>query len=178
MYLANRSASPVSASYKLYVHNQETDDDDLIFQSNGIKLFETQGQGKIDGWGRDRFLPYHKCTDGSICQDDTIIFAVEITVFGDIETTLSQIMSMGSTLDQDLNHLFDNPSGSDVTVCVHGTDKQHFLHRVILSARSPVFYAMLTHSTCENDSGRIVLHDDDPRVVEYFFKFLYTDYLR
>lgn len=177
MYLANRSASPVSASYKLFVHNQDSDDDDLIFQSNGIKLFETQGQGKIDGWGRDRFLPYHKTTERSICRDDTIIFSVEIMVFGDIEN-LCQTISVGSTLDQDMNSLFVNQNGSDVKVYLNGTEKEMLLHRAILSARSPVFRSMLNNPTCENATGCIMLHDDDPRAVEFFFMFLYTDFLR
>ena len=51
LYLANRSSNAVSATYKLFIHNQETNEDEIIFTSAGVKLFDTQGQGRIDGWG-------------------------------------------------------------------------------------------------------------------------------
>ena len=177
MYLANRSACPVSAGYKLFVYNHDTEDEELIFQSNGVKLFETQGHGKIDGWGRDRFLPHSRCSESSICKDDTIIFSVEISVYGNIETFCHDI-GAGSTLDQDMHTLYSTHMASDVEVHVDGTSDKYFLHRSILSARSPVFRTMLNSPTQENRQGVILLHDDDPLVVGDFFKFLYTDYLR
>ena len=177
MYLANRSSCPVSASYKLLVYNHDTEDEELIFQSNGVKLFDIQGYRKIDGWGRDRFLPRSRCSESSICKDDTIIFLVEISAYGNIETFCHDV-GAGSTLDQDMHALYTTRNATDVEVLVDGTNNKYNLHRSILSARSPVFRAMLNSPTQESVTGVIRLHEDDPACVDDFFKFLYTDYLR
>jgi speckle-type POZ protein len=177
MYLANRSSTAVSASYKLFIRNQLANEDELVFSSVGVKQFEVQGQGKIDGWGRDRFLPHDRITlDSGILLNDTVIFAIEIAVYGDMENYCTS-MNSGSTLDQDLRTLLKHGSTTaDVTVVIG--EKEYSLHRCILSARSPVFRAMLENKTREKESGVIFLQEDDPAVLEHFINFLYSDYLR
>lgn len=177
MYLANRSSVCVSASYQLFIKNQLLNEDELVFSSVGVKQFEVQGQGKIDGWGRDRFLPHERITrDSGILINDTVIFSIEITVYGEMESYCTAVNS-GSTLDQDLRSLFSNgASSADVTLIVE--NKEFSLHRCILSARSPVFRAMLENPTRERETGVILLHEDDPKVMEHFISFMYSDYLR
>jgi speckle-type POZ protein len=105
-----------------------------------------------------------------------VIFAIEITVYGEIENFCTSVDS-GSTLDQDLRSLLKNgASTADVTLIVG--EKEYSLHRCILSARSPVFRAMLENPTRERESGVIVLQEDDPEIIEHFVSFLYSDYLR
>jgi speckle-type POZ protein len=105
-----------------------------------------------------------------------VIFAIEITVYGEIENFCTSVDS-GSTLDQDLRSLLKNgASTADVTLIVG--EKAYSLHRCILSARSPVFRAMLENPTRERESGVIVLQEDDPEIIEHFVSFLYSDYLR
>lgn len=176
MYLANRSSSCVSASYQLYIKNQMLSEDELIFSSVGVKQFEVQGQGKIDGWGRDRFLPHERITrDSGILINDTVVFSIEITVYGEMENYCTAVNS-GSTLDQDMRGLYKHGiSTADVTLIVE--DKEFSLHRCILCARSPVFRAMLENPTLERDTGVILLHEDDATVMEHFISFLYSDYL-
>jgi hypothetical protein len=136
MYLANRSSTTVSASYQLFIRNQITNDDELVFSSVGVKQFEVQGQGKIDGWGRDRFLPHEKISrDTGILLQDTVIFAIEITVYGEMENYCTLVDS-GSTLDQDLQLMLRNGVSTADTTLVVG-EKEFRLHRCILCARSP-----------------------------------------
>lgn len=177
MYLANRSPSIVSASYQLFIRNQLTNEDELIFSSVGVKQFEVQGQGKIDGWGRDRFLSHERISsENGLVVNDTIIFGVEITVYGELENYCSTL-DTGSTLDQDLQSLLMNSSSStDVTLIVG--DQEYHLHRCILIARSPVFRAILENPSKEKDTGIIFLKEDDPLVADHFIKFLYSDYCR
>mmetsp|Transcript_23081 Transcript_23081/g.33804 ORF Transcript_23081/g.33804 Transcript_23081/m.33804 type:complete len:368 (+) Transcript_23081:142-1245(+) len=177
LYLANRSSNAVSATYKLFIHNQETNEDEIIFTSAGVKLFDTQGQGRIDGWGRDRFIMKERLAAESPYRiNDTVVFAVEITVYGDVEHYCN-FVGEGSTLDQDMRSLLSSPSSSnsDIKIIIGGS-REFPLHRCILSARSPVFKAMLSHPTLENTTGMISLEEEDPTVMEHFLNFLYTDY--
>lgn len=43
VYLANRSSTSVTASYKLSLRNQNTNVDVNLFESSGVKTFEVQG---------------------------------------------------------------------------------------------------------------------------------------
>ena len=43
VYLANRSSTSVTASYKLSLRNQNTNSDVELFESAGVKTFEVQG---------------------------------------------------------------------------------------------------------------------------------------
>lgn len=178
MYLANRSPTSVSASYQLFIRNQLTNEDELIFSSVGVKQFEVQGQGKIDGWGRDRFLSHDRIlSETGILINDTITFGVEITVYGELENYYTSLKT-GSTLDQDLRNLLMNNSLSSTDVTLIVGDQEYHLHRCILIARSPVFRAILENPTKEKETGIILLKEDDPIVVDHFIKFLYSDYCR
>jgi hypothetical protein len=101
-----------------------------------------QGQGKIDGWGRDRFVDRDAFTEeNGYFLNDTIIFTVEIVVYGEIEhhCTFSR---NGFTLDQDICSLFHQKINTDLIIKVTG--KRFHLHKCILAARSPVFQAMFS----------------------------------
>lgn len=175
IYLANRSNSVVMASYTLYCMNQIAGKEHKSFKSSGIKVFETQGQGKIDGWGRDRFIGTHELEneDDGFCVNDTVVFAVEITVFGELEHQyLAQ--SKGHTLDQDLKALLVTNKNADMCLWLDNRTVQMNCHRCILAARSPVFQAMLSHDTAERASGEVCLEEDSV-VVKIFLDFLYTD---
>lgn len=84
--------------------------------------------------------------------------------------------SSGSNPECDLGHqlgsLLESAALSDVTLVVG--DKKLKAHKIILSARSPVFKAMFQHDTKENKENRVVISDCDPDVVEAMLKFIYT----
>jgi speckle-type POZ protein len=152
-----------------------TQEDELIFSSLGVKLFDVQGQGKIDGWGRDRFLPLGRLDqDSGILVNDSITFVIEVVVYGDMENCATPL-SIGSTLDQDIKRCLESRCGADVNVVVGGK-KEYKLHKCVLLARSPVFRAILEHPTLEREHNTILLPDDEPAVFDYFVEFLYSDY--
>lgn len=49
------------------------------------------------------------------------------------------------------------------------------VHRSVLVARSPVFAAMLAHDTVEASSGRIVIPDIEPHVLQQLVLFMYRE---
>ena len=105
-------------------------------------ISRTPGQGKIDGWGRDRFYEKDNFTEESgFYINDTIIFTVEVVVYGDIEHQ-STFSRKGFTLDQDICSLFHKRNNTDLVVKV--ASKKYHLHKCILAARSPVFQAMFS----------------------------------
>jgi len=62
---------------------------------------------------------------------------------------------------------------SDITFTVGGTDFP--AHRVILSARSEVFRAMLKAGGVEATTGQISIPDIDPVAFKQLLRFIYTD---
>ena len=73
---------------------------------------------------------------------------------------------------EDLSNLFLDETTSDVQVKC-GT-KSFPCHRGILSARSPVFRAMLSSELSEKRDGNIDIKDFSPDVIEAMLKFMYA----
>ena len=76
-------------------------------------------------------------------------------------------------LGQQLGSLLETATLSDVTLAV-GNEKFK-AHKAILSARSPVFRAMLKHDGFKEQQENFVrITDHDPKVVKEMLKFIYT----
>ncbi|XP_049943832.1 serine/threonine-protein phosphatase 6 regulatory ankyrin repeat subunit A-like isoform X2 [Schistocerca serialis cubense] len=73
----------------------------------------------------------------------------------------------------DLVALLDARDAALVTL-VAG-EMQLAVHRSVLVAKSPVFSAMLAHDMSEANSGRIVITDVDPEVLQQLLLFTYQD---
>lgn len=82
--------------------------------------------------------------------DDTVIFKVEITVFGDLESTgfpvVASLWASSSTcLTKNLHTMLQtaSPETADLLLIVGPARKKIWCHRCMLAARSSVFHAML-----------------------------------
>ena len=73
--------------------------------------------------------------------NDTIIFTVEIVVYGEVEHQ-NTYATHGFTLDQDIYTLFHKSVNTDLIIKAVG--KRFHVHKCILGARSPVFQAMFS----------------------------------
>ncbi|CAL1296323.1 unnamed protein product [Larinioides sclopetarius] len=79
------------------------------------------------------------------------------------------------TFKDELMSLYKSGVLCDTKLC---TNAQTFsTHKLVLSARSPVFRATFTHDMKENMNGCVDIHDLDSDTVRRMLEFLYTDTL-
>jgi len=184
LYLASKSTKSARASYKLCVNTQIPGGTDEVFASSGVRFFEAKGV-QIDGWGRDKFASASVITnpDYGFIQDDTIIFKVEITVFGDLEilphNSINHLNNHPPSLIKCLEGLLEDQDGvnlHDVEIVFGGASTSRLrAHKCILSARSPVFRAMLRLKMSEATTGLILIPDVDYEVMKEVLHYMYTD---
>ncbi|UYV69719.1 SPOPL [Cordylochernes scorpioides] len=72
----------------------------------------------------------------------------------------------------DLFHMIEHQKFSDITLSVCG--RPFHAHQNLLSARSPVFQAMLTHDMYEKKEKLIKIVDAEPMVFEELLRYIYT----
>ena len=77
------------------------------------------------------------------------------------------------TLKDDMASLMQDGASSDVTL-VAGR-KELKAHKLILSARSPVFARMFQHNTRESITNTVTITDITAEVLEAMLQFIYTD---
>lgn len=183
-YLASKSTRSARASYKLCVCSQVPGGSDEVFASSGVRYFEAKGV-QIDGWGRDKFASAAVITnpDYGFIQDDTIIFKVEITVFGDLEILPHSGVNLNThppSLSKCLESLLDTDADEgnvyDMEIVFGGSCASRLrAHKCILQARSPVFRAMLRLKMSEAATGLILIPDLEYDVMKEVLRYMYTD---
>lgn len=181
-YLASKSTRSARASYKLCVCSQIPGGNDEVFASSGVRYFEAKGV-QIDGWGRDKFALASTITnpDFGYIQDDTIIFKVEITVFGDLEFlphNSSNLNTNPPSLSKCFENLLDTEGDNvhDIEIVFGGSCTSRLrAHKCILLARSPVFCAMLRLKMFEATTGLILIPDIEHDVMKEVLRYIYTD---
>ena len=77
------------------------------------------------------------------------------------------------TLKDDFSSLLQDEQFCDVTL-VAGK-KRIRVHKLILSARSPVFASMFQHEMMETTTNVVTIADIRPEILEAMLKFIYTD---
>ncbi|XP_057317898.1 speckle-type POZ protein B-like isoform X2 [Microplitis mediator] len=113
---------------------------------------------------KDDFLP-----------NETLTVCVELTVYDDYEshTTEYPLQTPQRQMTDDFKELYNNQINCDVTFVV-GNEKFK-AHKIILSARSPVFSAMFTHKMKENRDNEVAIPDIEPEIFNKLLEFIYTD---
>ncbi|XP_065205315.1 speckle-type POZ protein B-like isoform X25 [Planococcus citri] len=81
-------------------------------------------------------------------------------------------IEMPCDLSENFASLLENRTLTDVILSVNG--KEYPAHKTVLAARSPVFCAMFSHSTKENELNRVDIKDINEAVVEGMLKYIYT----
>jgi len=181
-YLASKSTRSARASYRLVIASQIPGGTDEVFASSGVRLFEAKGV-QIDGWGRDKFMTVAMLLnpDFGFCIDDSVVFKVEITVYGDLEpasipSVLGAYNPSIPSLSKCLKHMLSEEDDADIVFCFEGSATIK-AHKCMLRARSPVFRAMLNSPMSETSTGIVHLTDVDFHVMQELLTFLYTDSL-
>ena len=112
-----------------------------------------------DGWGEDDAGSGEK---GFSCNNfDAARFNVDL-----------MLMARQASVAEDLKKFYLSKEMSDVQIKCG--DQTFDCHKVILSARSPVFNRMLLSEMKEKASGVVDLTDTRPEVVKELLKFIYT----
>lgn len=180
-YLASKSTTQTRASYKLILKNQNPGGNDEIFASAGIRKFEAKGI-QVDGWGRDKFIATSQLKESwtGLCLNDTVIFKVEITVYGGL-SPITPCLTNGIpiiTLSQSLYDAYQNPKETfaDITIIIN--DENILVHKSILCARSNVFKAMFNSNMKESNTNKIIIDDISTDAFKELIKFIYTDVIR
>ncbi len=204
-YLASKSTRLARASYKLFVKSQLPGALDEVFISSGVRTFEPKGI-QIDGWGRDKFMSssYLLDVNNGFYKDDSVIFCVEICVYGDPENDvmMNPLSSKSDCLLQSLKSLLNDKQSSGkfsylkyflklnmllISYCcsppylfladilIRCQEKEYYVHKCIICSRSPVFRAMLLGKMAESVKREVVIKDVNPSVLFELLHFLYTD---
>lgn len=117
--------------------------------------------------------------DYGYCLNDSVVFKVEIILFGELESAsfppVSTVNSniMPPSLSKSLKQLLLSEDVADIILNIGTT--QLNAHRCILCARSPVFNAMLTLDMAEKSTGTITIDDMELDVMKECLVFMYTD---
>jgi len=94
-----------------------------------------------------------------------------------VETTTTTSVISGSSpkssLGLDFGNLLTSQSSSDISFIIDG--KEVKAHKLILSARSPVFAAMFRSDMKEKEMDQIDIPDISPVVFNELLRFIYTD---
>ncbi|KAI6185228.1 hypothetical protein M3Y99_01946800 [Aphelenchoides fujianensis] len=117
-----------------------------------------------------------------IAEDDKLRVQVHISAFTDISTRSGTISNDSpeaikqDDVTHDLERTFDDERFSDFRIiCGEGMNQRVFhVHRVILSARSRYFSALLAPHTKESEEGKLELPDVDYETFNELLLFLYT----
>ncbi len=105
--------------------------------------------------------------------EDSVVFRAELTVYNDQTACRSSM-----TLTSCLKTMMLKGQDSDINIVI-GTDSTTHLpaHRCILTARSPVFRAMLSFPMKESTTGLVVIEDIDLSTMQEVLHYIYTDSL-
>ncbi|XP_057318380.1 speckle-type POZ protein B-like [Microplitis mediator] len=151
----------------------------MLDSKNERQFVETAcGNGDFkSGCGFDEFLEIKKLLENKddFLPNNTLTIGVELTVYEDYEslTTEYPLPKRQRQMTDDFKELYDSKINSDV-IFVVGNQKFN-AHKIILSARSPVFLAMFTHEMKEKRDNEVTIPDIEPEIFNKLLEFIYTD---
>ncbi|XP_057319020.1 speckle-type POZ protein B-like [Microplitis mediator] len=130
-----------------------------------------------EGRGYLKFLEIQQLLDNrdDFLPNETLTICVELTVYDDYKSFTAKLPLQipQRQMTDDFKELYDSNTNCDVILVV-GNEKFK-AHKIILSARSPVFLAMFTNEMKENRDNEIAIPDMDPKIFEKMLEFIYTD---
>jgi len=152
-----------------------------VYNSNDEEIATTiySGAQQLNG-----FFQYVRRSDllKHIENDDELRLVVSVTTYSDTVTRQGSYSKNDSEIDQqddplsrDYEKCFNDERFSDFKIILGERQKVLNAHRVILSARSPYFSALLSSHTKEFSTGEVIYPDVDYEVFTEMIYFLYTN---
>lgn len=156
----------IQAKYKFGILNDQGETVNIM---HNAARFE---KGK--GWGFPKFVKQEFLLneENEVLLDDKLTIVCEIIATvgsGNISGTLT---TPESNLAIDFTFLLENKNFSDVTLSAG--EKEFPAHKVILTARSPVFKAMFQHDMEESRNNRVKITDIDEEGLCELLRYMYT----
>ncbi|XP_065207183.1 speckle-type POZ protein B-like isoform X2 [Planococcus citri] len=151
------------------------------------KIFENNtSKGRDSRWGYPTFISKavllnpNPTLGKERLPEDTLTVLCEAKFYVVNSTTTETVHWHGiqstindNNLSTSMEHLLHSQDSIDVKFSLDG--KNFGAHKLILSARSPVFAAMFKHNMLENQLNEVKISDINPEVFEEFLRFLYSD---
>ena len=134
-----------------------------------------------DGWGVDVIKLDELRNNSTLLPDGNLKLLCKLEVFGEAELYGGSKNSFNKTQTNDecqkqvinhLDNLFTEKNFSDLEVTCD--EEVFYCHRLILSARSPVFSAMFQADMIENRSKKVNIRDVKKSVFSEVLRFIYT----
>jgi len=165
--------STIAATYSFSIYDEERE----RFIVPEIHSQIPQSFTSKQSWGMS------KLAKNSVVLESKIFSVICKLEYEDSRTTTTSVLcgpstqlnneEANSSLDQNFEQLFTNRSDTDVCFVIDGKEIQ--AHKLVLSARSPVFAAMLKSGMKESVSNRVEIDDIAPDIFEALLRFIYTD---
>jgi len=105
-----------------------------------------------------------------------ILFSSTIHIVVHLEIIRKDIdisVALNSTLSSHYEKMFNNQSFSDFQV-ITSDGKEIYVHRNILSMRSPVFEAMISSTMIEGSEKKVLINDIEGRTLMELIRFVYS----
>nr|KAG5688856.1 hypothetical protein BaRGS_005231 [Batillaria attramentaria] len=173
LLLVSCNKSEVRAKFKFSILNAKREETKAMESQRAYRFV----QGK--DWGFKKFIRRDFLMDeaNGLLPDDKLTIFCEVSVVGDTvnvsgQSNCTPVKVPDCRLSEDLGQLFQSSSFSDVFLCVGGHEFR--VHKSILAARSPVFYAMFEHEMTESKRNRVEITDVDHDVMREMLRFIYT----
>jgi len=171
---SSESRAKINAKFTLTIRHEEKNET-LSHHTDGM-LSHVFIRGSLIGYG---YLSFSRKTEILNCNALSIICKLEYahttTTTSNVHHTLSLPTNEkeDSSLTKDLGQLLSTNEGSNICFVINGQEIK--AHKLIISARSPVFAAMFTSGMKENLVNRVDIEDVSPDVFQALLHFIYTD---
>ncbi|CAG9797118.1 unnamed protein product [Chironomus riparius] len=144
-------------------------------QINNKCLKRTHGKAEIHHFEEKlgKIINLKDCTRPRayrILYSSTVHIVVHLEV---IQKEIDISAALNSTLSSHYEKMFNNKSFSDFQV-ITSDGKEIYVHRNILSIRSPVFEAMITSAMKEGTEKKVLIDDIDGRTLMELIRFVYS----
>ena len=131
---------------------------------------------KLEGKVLGRFVKYErlKTLSSQLLPNDNLTIVCDVTIFGERKPVLycNEEQLENGDVSQDLGNAFTSKELCDVQL--QCGEKIFDCHKVILSARSPVFRAMFQAEMEEKKTNKVDINDLDPDILAEMLHFIYT----
>jgi len=179
----DRGMDIVAVSFELKLWNQRFREKSVVMSTEaplGI------GERGLKGWFPAPYADHRESADGFVLlkevldptkgwlENDSLVVECSMTVGVSqphaLDRRISTHLSGLEDLSSDLAQLLDNQGD----VCLKVGEDKLLVHSLILSTRSPVFKAMLSHSMKEQSAREVEIEDLDATAVKQMVEYMYT----